>query len=296
MQNVKEMIFDAFMDTVKLLPFLFLTYTAMEYVEHKLGKKTEEAVGRAGCFGPVLGAFAGVFPQCGFSAAASNLFAGGMITMGTLLSVFLSTSDEMLPILLSERIGIGVIVKLLGMKVLIGMAAGFLADFIVRKRKGRPAHACPGRGGKAAGVSGHGGSGEECGCGGGIFRSAVSHTFRVISFIFVFSLSLNLIIGIAGEDFIAGLLSDKPVAGPLAAGLIGLIPNCAASVVLTQLYLEGMLGAGAMMAGLLAGSGIGLLVLFRVNGNIKESVMVTVLLYVIGVAAGIFIDAAGVVI
>ena len=139
-------------------------------------------------------------------------------------------------------------------------------------------------------------AGRNAAAEGGIFRSAVSHTFRVISFIFVFSLSLNLIIGIAGEDFIAGLLSDKPVAGPLAAGLIGLIPNCAASVVLTQLYLEGMLGAGAMMAGLLAGSGIGLLVLFRVNGNIKESVMVTVLLYVIGVAAGIFIDAAGVVI
>ena len=293
MLNFTEIISDAVTDAVKLLPFLLVTYIAMEYMEHKMGEKAKRTVERAGRFGPVIGALFGVFPQCGFSTAASNLFAGRIITRGTLLAVFLSTSDEMLPILISEQVGIGVILKLLGIKVLIGMAAGFLADLFLHKRRM---------------VHGHGHEGEEaehmeiwhmceqehCRCEEGIIRSAVRHTIQIFLFIFLFSFALNLAIGFVGEDFLADLILGRPVIGHLAAGLVGLIPNCAASVLITQLYLEGLMGLGMMMTGLLAGSGVGLLVLVRVNANRKENMEIIFSLYAISVLAGVLLDAAGI--
>lgn len=285
-----DMIWDAFMDTIKLLPFLFLTYVAMEYLERKVGRKTERAVGRAGYAGPALGAVCGIFPQCGFSAAASNLYAGRMITMGTLLAVFLSTSDEMLPILLSEQVNIQVIFKLLGLKVIFGMLAGYLTDFalggqrpVCRKGENVEGH----RQGHSCHIK------DACRCEEGVFRPAARHTVQVFGFIFLFSLALNALIGLAGEDFLAGLFFNRPVVGPLLAGLVGLVPNCAASVALTEFYLEGLMGLGPMVAGLLVGSGVGLLVLFRVNHNGKENMAFLLLLYVFGVAAGILLDAAG---
>lgn len=179
MQDILEMMLDAFTDSMKLLPFLFLTYAVMEYLEHGMGRKTEEAVGRAGRFGPVLGAVCGIFPQCGFSAAASSLFAGGMITMGTLLSVFLSASDEMLPILLSEQVDIGVILKLLGIKAVIGMAAGFLVDLVIRRRKEVRGYSKTGREGMMHTDSRRMCMRERHCCRKGIFRHAVQHTSQV---------------------------------------------------------------------------------------------------------------------
>lgn len=283
------MIFDVVTDTltdgVKLLPFLFITYLVMEYIEHKTSSKTQQVMKKSGKWGPALGGMLGIVPQCGFSAAASNLYAGRIITLGTLFAVFLSTSDEMLPILISEQAAPGTILRILFLKAFIGIMTGFLIDLFIRKKKGdaegelRIDHMCD-----------H----QHCHCKEGrILKSALSHTLQVFVFIVVISFLLNLVIAYVGEDRLAAVISGKAVLGPVIAGLVGLIPNCASSVALTQLYLEGMLGAGAMSAGLLAGSGVGLLVLYRVNDNAKENVKITLLLYVIGVLSGIIIEMTG---
>ncbi|MCI8433417.1 MAG: arsenic efflux protein [Lachnospiraceae bacterium] len=271
-----DIIADTLFDVIKLLPFLFLTYLAMEYLEHRAGGKAEALIKKAGRFGPVIGGVLGVAPQCGFSAAASNLYAGRVITLGTLLAIYLSTSDEMLPVLISEKAPLGLIGKLLLAKAAVGMLAGAAVDFLLRKRN-VPA------GGHIHDICEQ----EHCHCEKGIFRSAISHTAQIALFILLITFLLNLALHFAGEDALARLVLNRPVLGPVLAGLVGLIPNCAGSVVITQLYLEGVIGTGAAMAGLLSGSGVGLLVLFRVNHNKKENLTILGLLYGIGVLAGI---------
>ncbi|MDE7277882.1 MAG: arsenic efflux protein [Lachnospiraceae bacterium] len=280
-----DIILDTLSDSIKLLPFLFLTYLAMEYLEHKTGGKMQNTIRKSGKWGPVIGGILGAFPQCGFSAAASNLYAGRVITLGTLLSIYLSTSDEMLPVLISENVGIGMIIKVLGVKILIGMAAGLIIDaavrYLCRKEKEglQIEHLC---------------EQHHCHCEEGILKSALHHTMEIFLYLLLISFALNLLIDVIGEDFLAGLILNRPVIGELAAGLIGMIPNCAASVVITQLYLKGILSAGAMMSGLLSGAGVGILVLLRVNDKRKENARIIVLLYVIGVLAGLFIELLGV--
>ncbi|MCI9200286.1 MAG: arsenic efflux protein [Lachnospiraceae bacterium] len=285
-----DVIIDTLVDAVKLLPFLFAAYFAMEYMEHKMGERAKETIEKSGKLGPVLGGVIGAFPQCGFSAAASNLYAGRVITLGTLLAVFLSTSDEMLPILVSEQVNASVILKLLGLKVLVGMVVGLLVDLSVggKKRHGEM-------------ESGHMDIGhvcehEHCRCEDGIVKSALRHTLNIFLFLILITLLLNILIYFAGEGFLAALILNKPLLGHMIAGLVGLIPNCASSVILTQLYLEGVMGLGVMMAGLFAGTGVGLVVLFRMNDNKKENAKILLLLYATGVAAGIAIDALGIVV
>lgn len=274
-----DVILDTLLDVVKLLPFLFLTYLAMEYLEHKTGDKAELLVKKAGRFGPVIGGVLGIVPQCGFSAAASNLYAGRVISLGTLMAIYLSTSDEMLPILISEQVSFWLIVKILLAKAVIGMVAGLIIDFLLRK-KGLEQHE------HIHDICEH----EHCHCEKGIFRSALSHTAQITFFILIITFALNLILYFVGEDVLANLILSKPVVGPLLASLVGLIPNCAGSVVITQLYLEKVIGIGSAMAGLLTGSGVGLLVLFRVNHNRKENLRILGLLYGIGVLTGIVIE------
>ena len=197
----------------------------------------------------------------------------------------LSTSDEMLPILISAKVEPAVIGKILGMKALIGVVIGFVTDIFLRKKFQRKEEDL-----KIEHMCEH----EHCHCNEGkIAKSALFHTLQIFFFIVVITFVLNLLIELVGEETLAGILSGKPVIGPLLAGIVGLIPNCAASVLITQLYLEGMLGAGAMMAGLLVGAGVGILVLFRVNDDTKENIRITAWLYVIGVLAGIIIEIAG---
>lgn len=276
---------DTLSDSIKLLPFLFLTYLAMEYLEHKTGEKLQNTIRKSGKWGPVIGGVLGAFPQCGFSAAASNLYAGRIITLGTLLSIYLSTSDEMLPVLISENAGIGMIMKVLGTKILIGMAAGLVIDFVIRhllrnrEEELRIEHLC---------------EQHHCHCEEGILKSALHHTIEIFLYLLLISFVLNLLIGMIGEDFLAGLILNRPVIGELIAGMIGMIPNCAASVVITQLYLKGILSAGAMMSGLLSGAGVGILVLLRVNDKRKENARIIGLLYIIGVLAGLLIELLGV--
>ncbi len=288
-----DVIIDTLMDAVKLLPFLFAAYLAMEYIEHKMGEKAKRSMEKAGKSGPAWGGIIGAFPQCGFSAAAANLYAGRVITLGTLLAVFLSTSDEMLPILISEKMSIVIICQLLGLKILVGTAAGFLTDLLVRKNvKGKHFH--KGEKHSEYGEIGHICEHENCHCEEGIVKSAFRHTVNIFLFLFLITFLLNMGVHYIGEDFLANLILNRPLLGHMIAGLIGLIPNCASSVILTRLYLDNVVGLGVMMSGLLAGSGVGLAVLFRINDNGRENIKIALLLYVIGVAAGILIDLLGI--
>ena len=285
LEMLKGVIWDSLSDSIKLLPFLFFTYLIMEYLEHMAGDKMQAAIRKSGKGGPIFGSILGAFPQCGFSAAASNLYAGRIITMGTLLSVYLSTSDEMLPILISEKAGVGLILRILGTKIVIGMAAGFAVDIIMNKilkkknEKLRIEHLC---------------EQHNCHCENGILRSTLHHTLEIFIYILLISFVLNFLVAAVGKELLISIMSGRPVIGAVIAGVIGLIPNCAASVVITQLYLEGFLSTGAMMAGLLVGAGVGILVLLRVNDNTKENVRVIALLYGIGVIAGILMELLGI--
>lgn len=286
-----EVALDALIDSVKLLPFLFVTYLAMEYLEHKTSDKSNRLVERSGKIGPLYGSLLGIVPQCGFSAAATNLYAGRVITLGTLIAIYLSTSDEMLPILISEKVSILLILKILFVKVVIGMIAGFAIDFIHQKflrfTHMKDPHHLP----DIHHMCEH----EHCHCDEkGIFPSALKHTVEIFVYILVISFLLNLVIAYIGEDTLSSFILNRPVIGELAAGLIGLIPNCAASVVITQLYLEGLLSAGPMMAGLLVSAGVGLLVLFKVNDHPRENLKILGLLYAIGVVSGLLIELFGI--
>lgn len=281
LEQFLDVILDTLIDGVKLLPFLFLTYLAMEYIEHKVSGKTKAAIKKSGKAGPLIGGVLGAFPQCGFSTAASNLYAGKVITVGTLIAIYLSTSDEMLPVMLSEKISVTLIIKIILTKVVIAVIAGLVIDFVIRKiRKSeitldKIGHMCD-----------H----DHCHCGKSIFKSALKHTVVIFGFILGISFILNVIIMFIGEDTLAGLILNRPVIGPLISGIVGLIPNCAASVVITQLYINGVMSFGSMMAGLLPGAGVGILVLFKENDNLKENLKIIGTIYAIGVICGIGID------
>ncbi len=280
-----EIIEDTLIDSIKLLPFLFITYLIMEYIEHKTKDKTKEAIKRSGRFGPLIGGVLGIFPQCGFSVSATNLYAARVITLGTLISVYLSTSDEMLPIFISEAVPISTILKILGVKLIIGIVAGFIIDLVMRlinkgkQEKEKIIDLC---------------EKEHCHCENGIVKSAFKHTINIFIFILIITFLLNIIIYLIGEDTIAGFLRNQPIFGPVIAGIIGLIPNCASSVILTQMYLENVISAATMISGLLVGAGVGLAVLFKTNKGIKQNLKITALLYLIGVISGILIELIGI--
>ena len=283
-----EVIEDTLIDAIKILPFLFIAYLIMEYLEHKTGDKTKNLIKKSGKLGPIWGGILGIFPQCGFSAAASNLYAGKLITIGTLIAVYLSTSDEMLPILISENAPIDLIFKVLAIKLVIGIIAGFLIDLVERIINGKNnkqekenskkeiSHICE-----------H----EHCHCEkDGILKSSIKHTLSIFLFIIIVTFILNTAIYYIGEDNISNLVLNMPVIGPLISCIVGLIPNCAGSVILTQLYLSNVISLGSMIGGLLVGSGIGILVLFRVNKNLKENLKILGILYLIGALSGIIMD------
>ena len=279
-----EIIEDTIIDSVKLIPFLFLTYLLMEYIEHKTKEKTKETIKKSGKFGPFFGALLGIVPQCGFSVSATNLYAVRVITLGTLIAVYLSTSDEMLPIFLSEGVAIDVIVKILAIKLVIGMIAGFLIDLVIRLRhKGKQEEE------KIIDLC----EKEHCHCEHSIWKSALKHTVNIFIFILIITFVINLAIYFIGEETIAGFMLDRPILGPMISGIIGLIPNCASSVIITQMYLENVISAATMISGLLVGAGVGLAVLFKMNKGIKENLKIVVLLYAIGVVSGILLEWIG---
>ena len=258
-------------DSVKLLPFLFFTYLLMELLEHTTGGKVQNKIKDAGKVGPLWGGLLGIMPQCGFSAAAASLYAGRVITVGTLLAVFLSTSDEMLPIFISESVALATIIKILAAKVCIAIISGFLAELVYvnvfkKKEKDMDIHVVCEE--------------EHCSCEDGVLKSALKHTLKI----------LTLVIEMIGEDHLAVVFQNIPVVGEMIAALVGLIPNCASSVVITELYLSGIIGAGAMMSGLLVNAGVGLLVLFRLNRDWKQNAGIMAALYGFGVVWGVIIE------
>lgn len=274
-----EALEETLIDSLKLLPFLFITYLIMELIEHKAGEKTTDVIKKAGKFGPILGGILGAVPQCGFSVAAANLYAGRVITIGTLISIFLSTSDEMLPILISEGAPVNLIIKVLAIKIVTGIVLGCIIDIVLRKRINKEA--------KIHDLCEH----EHCNCDEDrILKSTIKHTIQVFIYIFVISLGINILLFVIGEDRIANIMSNIPIIGALVSCIIGLIPNCASSVILTEMYLENIIELGTMIGGLLVNSGLGLLILFKVNKNKKENIGIVGILYIIGFMSALTIN------
>ena len=279
-----EIIEETLIDGIKLLPFLLITYIIMEYIEHKTSNKTKDIIKKSGKFGPFIGSLLGAVPQCGFSVVATNFYAARVITLGTLISVYLSTSDEMIPIFISEGASIITLLKILGIKILIGMIAGFVIDFVLRLRKKdseeeRIIDLC---------------EKEHCHCEKGILKSALKHTINIFVFILIITFVINIIIHLVGEETIGNFVQSNVILGPVLGGIIGLIPNCASSVILTQLYLQNVIPISTMISGLLVGAGVGLIVLFKMNKGIKQNLKITALLYIIGVLSGIIIQLIGI--
>lgn len=279
-----DVLLDAIIDTIKLIPFLWVTYLMMEYIEHKTKDKTKDTIKKSGKYGPFIGSILGIFPQCGFSVSATNLYAARVITLGTLVAVYLSTSDEMLPIFLSEAVPITEILTILGIKLVVGMIVGFCIDFVVRLRHKEEEEE------KIIDLC----EKEHCHCEHGIIKSSFKHTLNIIIFIVIVTIIINLAIYWIGEEKISGFLGNQPILGPVIAGVIGLIPNCAASVILTQMYLKNVISVATLISGLLVGAGVGLAVLFKMNKGIKQNFKIVTLLYGIGVIAGIMIELIGI--
>ena len=313
---------DVILDTLKdfgiVLPFLFLSYLFMEWLESRAGAGSRHLIAGSGRCAPLFGGLLGAIPQCGFSAAAAGLYAGRVLSLGTLYAVFLSTSDEMLPILISERAAPLLILKILLVKVVCGIFLGFFTDLVLsffRKNGGEPpavgdgVHDVPRSPAVGDGIpdvpSSDNGSEEPtactCGCADcsgkrgwkTILLSSLLHTAKIAAYLFVTVFLLNTVVFFVGEERLSDLLSSVPVLPQAAAALVGLIPNCAASVVVTELFLKGAISAGSMLAGLLSGAGIGTLILYRVNRPIRRNVAIVAVLWAMGFAVGLLFDLTG---
>ena len=276
-----DIILEALLDALKIVPFLFITFFILEFLEHKLNKKTEKVLLKYKKFGPIIGGLLGAIPQCGFSAMATSLFSNRVITIGTVVAIFLSTSDEMLPIMLGHKTNIGVILGILGFKVLVGIIIGLIVDILFRKKGFVKEHIhindmC---------------EDDNCHCEDeGLFKSSLIHTLKITGFILLANLVINFIVFFVGEEQLAKILMNNNIFTYFIASLVGLIPNCVSSVVITELYLNNLISLGTMFAGLLTGSGLGILLLFKVNKNLKENISVLSIIYFVGVIVGILVD------
>lgn len=276
---MKDIIIDALIDSLKLLPFLFVVYLIMEVLEHKSNSHTEKIIKKSGKFGPIIGSILGIFPQCGFSVMASNLYIVRVISLGTLISIYLSTSDEMLPILLSSNVEVSTILKFLLVKLVIGMLFGLLIDLFVNRKKQKISN-------EITKICEH----EHCHCDENIWWSATKHTFTIFIFVLAINLGMDILINLIGENKISTFLINCSILGPIVSGVIGFIPNCASSVIITELYLNNALTFGSAISGLLCASGLGILVLFKMNKNYKENILIVFILYAISVLVGIIFN------
>ena len=270
-----DILLDALLDSLKLLPFLFITFLFIELFEHKFSKKSKKAIQNSGKFGPVIGSLLGILPQCGFSVCATNFYITRIISLGTLFSVYLSTSDEMLPLLIAEKAPAMLIIKILIVKLFLGMIFGIIIDLFLRKKQEINYSICD-----------H----DHCDCKNNIFLASLKHTLNTFIFIFICTFLISIVVQYLGNAFLSKILLKDNIIGSLITCLIGLIPNCASSVLLTELFLNKAISIGALIGGLLSGSGVGLLVLFKENQDLKENLKILGLLYFIGSVSGIVID------
>lgn len=277
-----EVLKDSLIDVLKIIPFLFIAFIILEYIEHKISKKNEKLLIKNQKYGPIIGGLLGSFPQCGFSAMVTKLFSSRVVTLGTLIAVYLSTSDEMLPILITNGTSIIIILKIIGIKVVIGIIVGIIIDLLYKKNdlhKDIIHDEC---------------MDEHCHCEKGIIHSSIHHTINITVYLLITILILNYVVYFVGEDNIKEFMLNNRAY--YISSLIGLIPNCASSVIMTEIYLTDMISFGSLMSGLLTGAGVGLLLLFKTNKNFKENILVVVILYLIGVIFGYLIDFVGIVI
>ena len=275
---MKEVILDTIVDSLKLIPFLLVAFLIIELLEHKLNNKTKNILTKSKKIGPIIGSLLGVIPQCGFSVMATNLYITRIITLGTLISIYLSTSDEMLIIMISEKVEISLILKILLIKIFLGIVYGLIIDKIINKKK------------KDKETNYELCDEEHCDCNHSILLSAIKHTLHITLFIFIITLIINTIFTLLGDNYLSKILLNNSILSPFITSLIGLIPNCAASVILTELYLNSTISLGALIGGLLTSSGSSLLVLIKNNKNQKENLSIILLLYALGVLSGIIIE------
>jgi len=283
MHEIIHILKHSFLDVLKIVPFLLIAFLIIEFIEHKLSKKSKKMIEKSGKLGPLFGGVLGIIPQCGFSVIATNLYITRIISLGTLISIYLSTSDEMLPILISEKAEIHIILQLLLTKFIIGMLAGFIIDFIVRKynkknnKKIKENYSIC--------------KDEHCHCEKeNLFLSSLKHTIKTTLFIFVITLILNMMMEYLGNEYISKIFMKDSIISPFISSLVGLIPNCGSSVILTELYLNNVISLSSIIAGLLTGSGVAILVLFKTNKNLKENVLILGLVYFIGSFSGLIIE------
>lgn len=278
---MKDIILDTIIDLLKLIPFLFIAFLIIELIEHKFEKKSKKIIESSGKYGPVLGSLLGLLPQCGFSALATNLYITRIISLGTLISIYLSTSDEMLPILISEGNHTEELLIILSIKFIIGFISGFIIDLICKKdyKQKEDTHIC---------------TDENCDCEhGNIFKASLIHTLKISIYIFVISFVLNIILDSFGEEMLSKVLLKGSIFSPFISSLIGLIPNCGSSVIITELYINNAISMSTCIAGLLSNSGIAIMILFKSNKNIKENLKILGIIYSIGVIAGIILEVFG---
>jgi hypothetical protein len=280
-----EVITETLIDSIKILPFLFLSYLLIEYIEHKSSQKIEKVLSTSGKYSKVIGSVLGIIPQCGFSAVAANLFSGRVITIGTLVAVFLATSDEAIPILITYPDKAKYLLLILGIKLIIAIVAGTLIDAILNLKKNRKA--------KYNEDEMHEHMHEickDCDCENGILKSSIKHTLSIFLFLLVISFVINIAVELIGEKNFENIILSGSIFQPFVASIIGLIPNCAASVLLSKLFVDGSLSIGSIIAGLSTGAGVGGIILFKTNKNMKENISILGLVYLIGAFCGILID------
>ncbi|MDO4313234.1 MAG: putative manganese transporter [Eubacteriales bacterium] len=273
-----DVLLDTVLDSVRMLPFLFAAFLLIEALEHYSTAFVNNTLTKLNKAGPVVGAIFGCIPQCGFSVMTANLYSSGVVSLGTLLAVFLATSDEAVIILLGHPGNAAAIWRLLVTKLIIAVIAGYVADFFFAKQISSAKHI--------------GDLCDHCGCHDhhGILKPALNHTLKLLGYIFIFSGILNLLISLAGLDTVSTFLLSGSILQPFLTGIIGFIPNCAASVLLTELYLNGALSFASVTTGLCTNAGIGLIVLFKVNKNQRENLSIVGLLYAVSVIAGLILS------
>lgn len=278
-----DVFMDALIDSLKILPFLFLSYLLIEYIEHKSSEKLEKALSTSGKYSKVVGSILGIIPQCGFSAVAANLFSSRVITIGTLVSVFLATSDEAIPVILTYPEKSKDLLLILGIKFIIAIIFGTIVDMIFTKKHTAEENShdmhehmhdmC-----------------KDCDCEHGILKSSIKHTIQIFLFLLIFSIIIGGFVELIGEERFSKIILSGSIFQPFITSIIGLIPNCASSILLSKLYVEGAISLGAIISGLSTGAGVGGILLIRTNKNMKENLKILGLVYVIGVFCGIVVD------
>lgn len=274
-----EVIQDTLLDTIKLLPFLFVAFLIIEFIEHKLSNKQENTISKSGKLGPIVGALLGAVPQCGFSVLATNLYVTRIISLGSLISIYLSTSDELIPLMISHNAPLTKILSIVSIKVVIGIISGFLIDLFIRKTTKSDFVLC---------------EDEDCDCDHSIIKSSLIHTLKIAFFILIITFLINILFHYVDLSFLESALKNNKILTPFIASLIGLIPNCASSVMISELYLNNLISLGTTLSGLLTGSGVAIMVLVRKNKNISENLFIIGLIYIIGVIWGLLFNFIGV--